>query len=86
MTPVALEWIVRFRRYLSSERRLSAHTDQSYARDPLERDGSHKPRASAAALTAQCVAHQLREACEELGAHPRMKAVAVRAAEREEPE
>ena len=33
MTPVALEWIARFRRYLSSERRLSAHTDQSYARD-----------------------------------------------------
>jgi len=33
VTPVALEWIARFRRYLSSERRLSAHTDQSYARD-----------------------------------------------------
>ena len=33
MTPGALEWLTRFRRYLSSERRLSAHTDQSYARD-----------------------------------------------------
>ena len=33
MTPVALEWIARFRRYLSSERRLSAHTDSAYARD-----------------------------------------------------
>ena len=33
MTPAALEWLTRFRRYLSSERRLSAHTDQSYARD-----------------------------------------------------
>jgi integrase/recombinase XerC len=33
VTPVALEWIARFRRYLSSERRLSAHTDQSYTRD-----------------------------------------------------
>ena len=33
MSPAALEWIARFRRYLSSERRLSAHTDQSYARD-----------------------------------------------------
>ena len=33
MSPVALEWLTRFRRYLASERRLSAHTDQSYARD-----------------------------------------------------
>ena len=33
MTPAALEWLTRFRRYLSSERQLSAHTDQSYARD-----------------------------------------------------
>ena len=33
MTPAALEWLTRFRRYLSSERRFSAHTDKSYARD-----------------------------------------------------
>ena len=33
MTPAALEWLSRFRRYLSSERRFSAHTDKSYARD-----------------------------------------------------
>ena len=33
MTPAALEWLARFRRYLKSERRLSAHTDSSYARD-----------------------------------------------------
>jgi integrase/recombinase XerC len=33
VNPVALEWIARFRRYLSSERRLSTHTDHSYARD-----------------------------------------------------
>ena len=33
MTPAALECLGRFRRYLSSERRLSAHTDRSYARD-----------------------------------------------------
>jgi integrase/recombinase XerC len=33
VTPAALEWITRFRRYLASERRLSPHTDQSYARD-----------------------------------------------------
>jgi integrase/recombinase XerC len=33
MTPAALECLSRFRRYLSSERRLSAHTDKSYARD-----------------------------------------------------
>src|SRR5438046_5726355 len=33
MTPAALEWLARFRRYMSSERRLSAHTDSSYARD-----------------------------------------------------
>jgi integrase/recombinase XerC len=33
MTPAALEWLARFRRYLRSERRLSAHTDAGYARD-----------------------------------------------------
>jgi len=33
VSPAALEWLTRFRRYLSSERRLSAHTDKSYARD-----------------------------------------------------
>jgi integrase/recombinase XerC len=33
MSPAALEWLTRFRRYLSLERRLSAHTDVSYARD-----------------------------------------------------
>jgi integrase/recombinase XerC len=33
MSPAALEWLDRFRRYLASERRLSPHTDVSYARD-----------------------------------------------------
>ncbi len=33
MTPAALEWVARFRRHMSSERRLSAHTDMAYARD-----------------------------------------------------
>ncbi len=33
MTPAALEWIARFRRYLTSERRFSPHTDANYARD-----------------------------------------------------
>src|SRR5207245_2223794 len=33
MTPAALEWVARFRRYMTSERRLSAHTDMSYSRD-----------------------------------------------------
>jgi integrase/recombinase XerC len=33
VTPAALEWVARFRRYLNSERRLSPHTDRSYARD-----------------------------------------------------
>jgi len=33
MSPAALEWLDRFRRYMGSERRLSAHTDSSYARD-----------------------------------------------------
>ena len=35
MTPAALEWLTRFRRYLKSERRLSQHTDAGYARDLL---------------------------------------------------
>ena len=33
MSPAALEWLARFRRYLSAERRLSPHTDEGYARD-----------------------------------------------------
>src|SRR5882762_9202604 len=33
MTPAALEWVARFRQYMNSERRLSAHTDTNYARD-----------------------------------------------------
>ncbi|HYL03630.1 MAG TPA: tyrosine recombinase XerC [Steroidobacteraceae bacterium] len=33
MSPAALECLARFRRYLSSEQRLSAHTDAGYARD-----------------------------------------------------
>ena len=33
MSPAALEWVRRFRRYLGSERRLSSHTDRAYARD-----------------------------------------------------
>src|SRR3989441_2509905 len=33
MTPGAVEWVARFRRYMTSERRLSAHTDRSYSRD-----------------------------------------------------
>jgi integrase/recombinase XerC len=33
VTPAALESVASFRRYLCSERRMSAHTDRSYARD-----------------------------------------------------
>jgi integrase/recombinase XerC len=33
MSPAALEWLARFRAYLTTERRLSAHTDANYARD-----------------------------------------------------
>jgi integrase/recombinase XerC len=33
MTPAALEWPKRFRRHLTTERRLSSHTDKSYALD-----------------------------------------------------
>jgi integrase/recombinase XerC len=36
MIPAALEWVARFRRYLSLERRLSHHTDSNYARDLAE--------------------------------------------------
>jgi integrase/recombinase XerC len=36
MSPAALEWVARFRRFLTAERRLSAHTDASYARDLRE--------------------------------------------------
>ncbi len=33
MTPAALERVAQFRRYMMTERRLSAHTDTNYARD-----------------------------------------------------
>src|SRR3984893_4157299 len=33
MTPEALHWVARLRRYMNTERRLSAHTDSNYARD-----------------------------------------------------
>src|SRR5262249_46961607 len=33
MTPAALEWITRFRRHLTAERRFSPNTDVAYARD-----------------------------------------------------
>jgi integrase/recombinase XerC len=33
MLPAALERVARFRRYMTTERRLSAHTDSNYARD-----------------------------------------------------
>jgi integrase/recombinase XerC len=33
MTPTALEWVKRFRRYITTERRLSPHTDKNYAFD-----------------------------------------------------
>lgn len=33
MTPASLEWLARFRRYMTSERRLSAHTERGYTRD-----------------------------------------------------
>src|SRR6266481_3571411 len=33
MLPAALERVAQFRRYMTTERRLSAHTDSNYARD-----------------------------------------------------
>jgi integrase/recombinase XerC len=33
LTPEALDWVARFRRYMGTERQLSAHTDSNYARD-----------------------------------------------------
>jgi len=33
MSPTALEWLARFRRYLGTERRMSPHTQASYSRD-----------------------------------------------------
>jgi integrase/recombinase XerC len=48
MTPAALEWLQRFRRYMTTERQLSAHTDSNYARD-------------LAALVAYCDTEQLAE-------------------------
>jgi integrase/recombinase XerC len=33
VTPAALEHVAQFRRYMTTERRLSAHTDSNYARD-----------------------------------------------------
>ncbi len=48
MTPAALERVAQYRRYLSIERRLSAHTDSNYARD-------------LAALVKFCDLHDLKE-------------------------
>jgi integrase/recombinase XerC len=48
MTPSALDGVARFRRFLKSERRMSAHTDAAYARD-------------LAALTAFCDARGLKD-------------------------
>jgi integrase/recombinase XerC len=33
MSPDSLEWLARFRRYMTTERRLSPHTDKNYALD-----------------------------------------------------
>jgi len=33
MTPAALAWLAEFRRFITTERQLSAHTDSNYARD-----------------------------------------------------
>jgi integrase/recombinase XerC len=33
MSPAALGWVAQFRRYMTTERRLSTHTDSNYARD-----------------------------------------------------
>ena len=33
MTPDALDWVKRYRRFMTNERRLSKHTDTNYARD-----------------------------------------------------
>jgi integrase/recombinase XerC len=48
VTPAALEQVAQFRRYMTTERRLSAHTDSNYARD-------------LAALVNFCDLHQLHE-------------------------
>jgi integrase/recombinase XerC len=48
VTPAALEQVALFRRYMTTERRLSAHTDSNYARD-------------IAALIQFCDRHQLQD-------------------------
>jgi integrase/recombinase XerC len=48
VTPAALEQVAQFRRYMTTERRLSAHTDSNYARD-------------LAALVKFCDLHQLKD-------------------------
>ena len=48
MLPAALERVAQFRRYMTTERRLSAHTDSNYARD-------------LAALVKYCDVHGLQE-------------------------
>src|SRR5262249_48343704 len=54
--------------------------------EPLERGGGHRCPVSGGAFAAERVGHQLREAGQELGAHARVKAIAVGASEREESE
>src|SRR5215469_11168897 len=51
--------------------------------EPLERSGGHRRAVSGGAFAAQRVSHQLREARQEFGAHARVKAITVGAAERE---
>lgn len=48
MIPAALEQVAQFRRYMTTERRMSAHTDSNYARD-------------LAALVKFCDRHQLQD-------------------------
>jgi integrase/recombinase XerC len=48
VTPAALEQVAQFRRYMTTERRMSAHTDSNYARD-------------LAALVKFCDLHQLHD-------------------------
>jgi integrase/recombinase XerC len=81
VTPAALEWLNRFRRYLISERRLSAHTDEAYARDLTalvkfcDREGVSSWRTLDASQVRKFAAHSHKDGLDPRSVQRRLSAV-----------